>query len=156
MIRPARPDDAQSIADIWNACIRDTTDTFTTVEKDPETLAAQIELQPYLMAEAAGAVAGFVTYGQFRGGPGYVHTVEHSIHVADGARGQGLGRALMHACQDHARRAGIHSMIAGISAGNTAGVAFHESLGFVTCAHLAQVGWKWGRWHDLILMQKML
>ena len=95
MIRQATPADAQAIAAIWNHVIRDTAQTFTTAEKDAQALAVQIIDQPCFVAEAAGAVVGFVIYGQFRSGPGYAHTVEHSIHVAQGARGAGLGRALM-------------------------------------------------------------
>jgi ribonuclease T2 len=94
VIRPARRDDAGGIAAIWNHVIRDTTQTFATAEKDPEALAVQIIDQPCFVAEAAGVVVGFVIYGQFRSGPGYAHTMEHSIHVAEGARGAGLGWGL--------------------------------------------------------------
>ena len=156
MIRPARPEDAAAIAAIWNHVIRDTTQTFTTATKDPGALAVQIVDQPCFVADAAGRVAGFVIYGQFRSGPGYAHTMEHSIHVARDARGAGLGRALMAAAEDHARGKGIHSMIAGVAGENTGGAAFHAALGYRDIARLPQVGWKFGRWHDLILMQKML
>ena len=84
MIRPARPEDAGRIAEIWNRVIRDTAQTFTTAEKEAAALSAQMPAQPYLVAEAGGVV-GFVTYVQFRGGPGYAHTVEHSVHVDAGA-----------------------------------------------------------------------
>lgn len=156
MIRQATPADAQAIAAIWNHVIRDTAQTFTTAEKDPEALAVQIIDQPCFVAEAAGAVVGFVIYGQFRSGPGYAHTVEHSIHVAQGARGAGLGRALMVATETHARAAGMHSMIAGVAGENGGGAGFHAALGYREIARLPEVGWKFGRWHDLVLMQKML
>jgi phosphinothricin acetyltransferase len=156
VIRPARRDDAGGIAAIWNHVIRDTTQTFTTAEKDPEALAVQIIDQPCFVAEAAGVVVGFVIYGQFRSGPGYAHTVEHSIHVAQGARGAGLGRALMAAAENHARAAAIHSIIAGVAGENAGGAAFHAALGYREIARLPEVGWKFGRWHDLVLMQKML
>lgn len=156
MIRPAASRDAQAIAAIWNHVIRETTQTFTTAEKDPSALAVQIIDQPCFVGETAGEVVGFVIYGQFRSGPGYAHTVEHSIHVAQAARGAGLGRALMDAAEAHARRAGIHSMIAGVAGENAGGAAFHAALGYREIARLPEVGWKFGRWHDLILMQKML
>jgi phosphinothricin acetyltransferase len=155
VIRPARPEDAGAICDIWNRVIRETTQTFTTAEKEPEVLAAQMEGQPYLVAEDSG-VQGFVTYVQFRGGPGYAHTAEHSVHVAKAARGRGLGRALMAAAEDHARSARMHSMIAGVAGENAGGAAFHAALGYRQIARLPEVGWKFGRWHDLVLMQKML
>jgi phosphinothricin acetyltransferase len=155
VIRPARPEDAAAIAEIWNRVIRDTALTFTTAQKTAGTVAAQMGAQPYLVA-GTGAVAGFVTYAPFRAGPGYAYTVEHSVHVADGARGRGIGRALMAAAEDHARGAGMHSMIAGVAGGNAGGAAFHAALGYAEIARLPEVGWKFRRWHDLILMQKML
>jgi phosphinothricin acetyltransferase len=103
-----------------------------------------------------GGVSGFVTYVQFRGGPGYAYTVEHSVHVAEGARGRGLGRALVAAAEARARGAGVHSMIAGVAGENADGAAFHAAIGYAEIARLPEVGWKFGRWHDLILMQKML
>lgn len=156
MIRPARPGDAQGIAKIWNPIIRDTTVTFTSVEIDPDVLAAEITAHPYIVAEIGGQISGVVTYGAFRSGPGYARSKEHSIHVAPGARGSGVGRALLRACEDHARAAGVHTMIAGISGENPGGVAFHTALGYREAARLPQVGHKFGRWHDLILMQKIL
>jgi phosphinothricin acetyltransferase len=156
VIRSARPEDAAAIAAIWNHVIRHTTQTFTTAEKDVGALATQIGAQPCLVAEEGGAVLGFVTWSQFRNGPGYAFTAEHSVHVADGARGHGLGRALMVAAEDAARAAGLHSMIAGVAGENTGGAAFHAAVGYREIARLPEVGWKFGRWHDLVLMQKML
>ncbi|NKX43452.1 GNAT family N-acetyltransferase [Roseicyclus persicicus] len=156
MIRAAVAADADAIAAIWNRVIRDTTQTFTTEEKDAAALARQMATQPYLVAGEQGAVTGFVTYFQFRGGPGYAYTVEHSVHIAVGARGRGLGRALMAACEDHARGRGMHSIIAGVAGENAGGAAFHAALGYRQIARLPEVGWKFGRWHDLVLMQKML
>ncbi|MBF9061122.1 GNAT family N-acetyltransferase [Rhodobacterales bacterium HKCCSP123] len=155
MIRAALSGDADAICAIWNRVIRETTQTFTTAEKEPEVLAAQMADQPYLVADDGG-VLGFVTYFQFRGGPGYAFTAEHSVHVAEGARGRGIGRALMAAAEDHARSARMHSMIAGVAGENAGGAAFHAALGYRQIARLPEVGWKFGRWHDLVLMQKML
>lgn len=157
MIRAARPGDAPAIAEIWNRIIRDTTITFTTAEKDPETIAAGIAGgAPVHVAEEAGTILGFVTAFQFRGGPGYAHTFEHSIHLVPGAHGRGLGRALMAAVENDLRARGAHSLFAGVSGENAAGVTFHAALGYREVARLPEVGWKFGRWHDLVLMQKML
>ncbi|MFV1877599.1 GNAT family N-acetyltransferase [Nioella sp.] len=156
MIRPACPEDAEAIAAIWNRIIRDTAATFTTEEKDPSSIADAMGTQPYWVAEENGATLGFATYSQFRGGPGYARTMEHSVHVAKGSEGRGIGRALMAVLEDHARAQGIHSLIAGISGENPAGIAFHAALGYANTARLPQVGWKFGRWHDLVLMQKFL
>ncbi|AHM02765.1 phosphinothricin N-acetyltransferase, putative [Roseibacterium elongatum DSM 19469] len=157
MIRPARPGDADVIATIWNAIIRDTVITFTTAEKTPDALARSMEDgAPFVVAEHVGGVVGFATASQFRGGPGYAHTWEHSIHVADTARGRGIGRALMAAIEAALRARGAHSVFAGVSGENAEAIAFHTALGYAEAARLREVGWKFGRWHDLVLLQKML
>lgn len=156
MIRTARPADAPAIAAIWNHIIRDTVATFTTEEKQPSAITGAMASQPYWVAEDAGTVVGFATYFQFRGGPGYVHTMEHSVHITPSAQGRGLGRDLMAALEDHARKAGVHSLFAGISGENSAGLAFHSALGYAHTARLPGVGRKFDRWHDLVLMQKFL
>ena len=160
-IRPAEARDAAAVAAIWNQVIRDTAATFTTLEKTEDGLIAdfaakQAEGKAFLVAEDAGGVIGFATYFQFRGGPGYRHTMEHTIHIATRAQGRGLGRCLMAALEDHARAAGAHSLFAGISGENPAGIAFHAALGYREIARLPQVGRKFGRWMDLVLMQKLL
>jgi phosphinothricin acetyltransferase len=161
MIRDARPDDCAAIAALWNPVIRDTAITFTTLEKTgaslQQTLAEKAAAGfPFLVAEVAGAVAGFATYGSFRNGPGYVRTAEHTIILGPQARGRGIGRGLMAALEQRARAAGIHSLIAGVSGENPEGRAFHAAVGFAEIAVLPEVGYKFGRYMDLVLMQKRL
>lgn len=157
MIRPARPEDAAAITAIWNRLIRETTSTFTTEEKTEADIAARIGAGvPWWVAAEGGAVLGHATYSQFRGGPGYARSMEHSVHLDPAAGGRGLGRALMAALEDHARAAGVHVMVAGVSGDNAAGIAFHAALGYRETGRLPEVGFKWGRWLDLVLMQKVL
>ena len=96
IIRQAKSTDAPAICAIWNGIVRDSQITFTTVDKTEAQISADIEARgaAYLVAEQKGAVLGFATYGPFRGGPGYAHTMEHSIHLDPDARGRGAGRAL--------------------------------------------------------------
>jgi phosphinothricin acetyltransferase len=156
VIRPADPGDAHAIAAIWNRIIRETVVTFTTAEKVPDDIARSISGgTPWHVADE-GEVLGFVTAFQFRGGPGYAHTFEHSVHVAETAQGRGHGRALMAALEADLRARGVHSLFAGVSGENAGGIAFHATLGYREAARLCEVGWKFGRWHDLVLMQKML
>ena len=72
------------------------------------------------------------------------------------AHGRGIGRALMTALEAHARAAGAHQMIAGVSGENQGGIAFHARLGYRQIATVAQAGFKFGRFIDLVLMQKFL
>ena len=82
--------------------------------------------------------------------------MEHSVILAPEGRGRGLGRALMAAIEAHAAGQGAHSMFAGVSAANPDGRAFHARIGYRELAVLPEVGFKFGRWLDLVLMQKML
>jgi len=156
MIRAAIPKDAAMIADIWNGIIRDPVITFTTKEKTPQSILQLLEVQPVLVADIGNQVSGFATYGAFRAGPGYRHTGEVTIHLAPSARGHGIGRELMQTLLDQARAAGIHVMVAGVSAENPAAIRFHRALGFTEVARMPEVGRKAGRWLDLILLQKLL
>ena len=157
MIRPATPDDAAAIAEIWNQIIRDTAATFTTAEKAVTDLVQAMQTgQPFFVAEADQQIIGFATYFAFRGGPGYAHTKEHTIQLAPQARGKGVGRGLMDAVETHARDAGVHTIWAGVSGENPDGRAFHAALGYEEIATLPEVGRKFNRWMDLILMRKLL
>lgn len=160
-IRPAQEEDVAPILDFWNPIIRDTTVSFANDEHTPETLLTLIlsrraQGNEFLVACDADEVLGLATYSQFRSNTGYRRTVEHTIILAPEARGRGVGRRLMAAIETHARVAGHHSIFAGVSGENDAGIAFHAAVGYVEVARLREVGWKFDRWLDLVLMQKML
>ena len=97
-------------------------------------------------------MAGFASYGPFRDKAAYLHTVEHSVYVAEGSRSNGVGRMLLGALLDHARGRGVHVMIGVLDADNTASRAFHKNLGFVESAVLPEVGRKFGRWLDVVFV----
>ncbi|MBW7055742.1 GNAT family N-acetyltransferase [Paracoccus bogoriensis] len=161
MLRAARPDDAGAVGAIWNPIIRDTAITFWPTERSEAEIAAIIADRAstglaFLLAEDAGRVIGFATYGQFRGGAGYAHSMEHTIHLAPEARGKGLGRILLAAIEDHARAAGHRLMIGGITGSNTGSLAFHAAAGYREWGRIPAAGWKFGQFHDLVLMGKDL
>lgn len=156
-VRTATHADAPAITEVLNWVIRDTLITFNTQEKPVQHILDLMEAStPYWVAELDGQVVGYASYAQFRSGPGYAHSAEHSIALLPAAHGQGLGRVLMTCIEDHARNAAIHTLVAGISAENPAGVPFHAALGFEHSGRIPQAGFKWGRWIDLIFMHKLL
>ncbi|MFD1341847.1 GNAT family N-acetyltransferase [Litorisediminicola beolgyonensis] len=157
-IRAAHPNDAGGICTVWNPYIAESAVTFTTDEKTVIGIAADIRDRDgaFFVLEEDSQILGFATYFQFRRGPGYMYTSEHTILLAPEAQKQGAGRALMETLEAHAREAGMHSLIGGISAENPGGVSFHAAIGFTEIARLPEVGFKFDRWMDLVLMQKIL
>lgn len=111
---------------------------------------------PVLVATSGGEVLGYASFGDWRAFDGYRHTVENSVYVAPGARGQGVGCALMVPLIDRARALGKHVMVAGIEAGNGASIRLHEGLGFVRVGLMPEVGIKFDRWLDLAFLQLTL
>lgn len=162
MIRPARTGDAAAIAALLNHWIETSAVTFNPVPKTEADIVGMIATKAaeghgfFVAQDAGGQLLGQASYGQFRAGQGYRTCMEHSISLAPAAQGKGIGRALMTAVEDHARAAGAHQMIAGVSGENAAGRAFHERLGYRHIATLPEAGYKFGRFLDLVLMQKFL
>jgi phosphinothricin acetyltransferase len=161
MIRNASPDDLPMILGIYNEVIAHTTSVYS---EEPVSLANRLEWlrgreaagYPVLVACDASGVTGFASFGDFRAWPCYCHTVEHSLHVRADRRGQGIGRTLLVELIARAAAARKHVMIAGVDADNQASIALHQSLGFEQAGLLKQVGRKFGRWLDLVFLQKIL
>jgi len=104
----------------------------------------------------AGELLGFASYGQFRERPAYKYTVEHSVYVDTSFRGQGVGRVLLEAIVEAAEAQDFHVLVGGIDASNAVSIKLHESLGFTHCGTVKQSGFKFGRWLDLALYQRIL
>ena len=163
-VRSATPDDVAAITRIFNASIPATTVVWTDEPNSVEYRRQWFDERqrlglPVLVATDGDDVVGFASYGDFRDSvrlPGYRFTVEHTVHVAESHWGSGSGRALMVELIDHATRAGVHVMIGGIDGANDGSYRFHRRLGFVEVARMPEVGFKFGRWLDLILMQRIL
>ena len=160
--RAAEPSDLPALLEIYNHIVANSTaiyrDDPTTLEERAAWLAARQGAGfPVLVAERGDEVLGFASFGEFRGAfPGYRFTVEHSVHVGEGARGLGVGMILMGHLLDLARGAGVHVMLGAVDADNAASLKFHEKLGFAPTGRLHEVGWKFGRWLDLVFVEKRL
>ncbi|WP_215745686.1 GNAT family N-acetyltransferase [Gluconobacter sp. P1C6_b] len=158
LIRDAGPDDLPAILRITNDAIENTdalwiTTPFTLEQRRQWFEDRLAQGYPVLVAvDPAGAVAGYGAYGAFRSFEGYARTVEHSVYVSPDHQRRGIGRSLLRALIDHAKSAGFHVMVAGITADNAASVAMHHGFGFRNCGTLPQVGRKRGRWLDLLFM----
>lgn len=112
---------------------------------------------PVIGAVAAhGDLEGFGSYGTFRAWPAYKYTVEHSLYVAPGYRGQGIGRMLLAALIDQAGRQGYHVLIGGIDSENMASKGLHRRFGFIHAGTVREAGFKFGRWLDLEFHQLIL
>lgn len=161
LIRDAGPGDLEAILALTNWAVRHSTALWSS---EPETLAMRAAWLaerraagfPVLVAAAAGRFQGFASYGPFRARDGYRLTVEDSLYVVPEAQGRGVGRALLAALLEHARARGLHAMIGGIEAGNIASLRLHAALGFREVGRLPEVGRKFDRWLDLVLMQRLL
>ena len=161
VIRVAGEDDLEAITAIYNDAILTTTaswdDEIVTVDNRRAWLAEHgTEPNVTLVAEVDGEVVGFAGYGRYREKAGYDLTVEHSVYLAPAARGLGLGTRLLTELVAAATERGIHVMIGGLSADNETSLRLHRRLGFVETARMPQVGMKFGRWLDLVFVQRIL
>ena len=106
--------------------------------------------------DASGRLLGFASYGPFRAWPAYKYSIEHSLYVAHGHRGRGIGRVLLGGILERARAQEYHNVIGGIDADNATSIALHERFGFERCGLIRHAGFKFGRWLDLVFYQKLL
>jgi phosphinothricin acetyltransferase len=160
-IRNAQEADLAGILHIYNDAILNTTAVYS---EEPHTLEMrQVWYHervskgfPVLVAETDGKIVGFSTYGHFRIWPCYRYTIEHSVYVDPAFRGQGISKQLLRPLIHTAQQNGIHAMIAAIDGENQISYRLHQSLGFKQVAHFKEVGFKFGRWLDLLFMELLL
>ncbi len=166
-IRDATLDDAAAICELYNSTVLTTTVAWTEqlelVDHRLSRMRAQAAVgNPVLVATDADpseTVIGFASYDDFRDAEkweGYRFTVEHSVHVDGAHHGAGVGRALMIELMARAAAAGKRVMVAAVDGDNEGSIRFHERLGFVEVARMPGVGFKFGRWLDLVLLQRHL
>jgi len=161
VLRPATEHDLSDILAIYNEAIANTTAIYEYSAFDDAYIqhwwAQKKELaHPVVIAEVDGKLAAFATYGVFRARAAYRTTMEHSVYVHPAFQKLGIGRLLLRAIEDEARRRGVHVLIGGIDADNHTSTKLHEQEGFNRAAHLHEVAFKFDRWLDLVLMEKKL
>ncbi|ODN70494.1 GNAT family N-acetyltransferase [Methylobrevis pamukkalensis] len=161
LIRHAQPQDLPGILDIYNDAVLKTTAIWNETPVDLANRQSWYESrissgQPILVAVREEHVLGYASYGPFRAFEGFRATGELSLYVSSRSRGHGIGRQLLQTLIVEAGERGLHVLVAGIEAGNTVSIRLHESLGFVESGRMPEVGQKFGRYLDLVLMQRQV
>lgn len=161
-IRPSTADDLSAITAIYAWNVDHGTGTF---ELEAPDLAEMTRRRddvlgkglPWLVAERGGQVLGYAYANHFRPRRAYRFCLEDSIYLADAARGQGIGRLLLAELVARCEAAGARQMLAVIGdSANAGSIGVHRALGFEHTGILRSAGWKFGRWLDVVLMQKPL
>lgn len=159
-LRAAREEDVPAIRDIFNYYVVNSTSTFYTeplsLEDRLEWFRAHSPRHAVLVAVEGEEVVGWASLSKYKDRQAYANTVEISVYLRTGYHRRGIGRQLMAALIDHARRVGFHTIIAGACAEQTASLGLQASLGFQQVGHMREVGQKFGRWLDVIYTQLLL
>jgi phosphinothricin acetyltransferase len=162
-IRPSLDSDVGAITAIYAHHVLHGTGTFeTTPPTEQEMTSRRADVLskglPYLVVEdAAGGVIGFAYCNWFKPRPAYRYSAEDSIYLAPQAHGQGVGRLLLQELMAQAERAGVRKLIAVIGdSANQGSVGVHKACGFQHVGVLANCGWKFDRWLDVVLMDRAL
>ena len=169
-IRAATGVDLAAIDDIYNHYVETSTSTFQVAPTTPEErrawFAAHGPDHPVLVFEdeelasgprVAGArILGWASLNRYHPREAYGRTVDLSVYVRDGHRGRGIGRALVRELLDHAAEVGHHVVLAQVAADQAPSLAMHRSLGFREVGVLREVGFKFDRWLDVVLLDRLL
>lgn len=166
-IRSARLEDAVQLNSIYSYYVNNTAITFEdeapTVEQFKERMADIMSLYPYFVAEADGAIAGYAYAGKFKSRSAYDWSVETTVYVKCGVNRRGVGTALYRALEEALKSQGIINMYACIAVPEVddkflthGSVYFHERMGFKIVGEFVNCGCKFGRWYNMVWMQKLL
>jgi len=159
-LREAGDADLQAILDIYNDAVLHSTATFDMEPRtwDEQQRWVQEHRPPYavFVATVGDTVTGWGSLSRFRPRPGYRFTAEDSIYVHEDFRGRGIGAGLLVLLIEAARRGRFHSVMALIDGDNAVSVRLHERFGFRQVGIFREVGFKFGRWLDVVHMQRMV
>lgn len=159
-IRRGSEEDAQSVSEIYNWYILNSTVSFETAAVDTSEMKRRITeklaTHDWLVAEVNEQIVGYAYYGSFRPRAAYGHTVESTIYLSPNNVGKGFGRVLYSALVRSARERGCRELVGVIALPNPASVALHSSLGFREVGVLHAVGHKFGKYVDVGLWQRSI
>jgi L-amino acid N-acyltransferase YncA len=159
-IRMATADDLPAINDIYNYYVLNSTCTY---QEEPERLEDRKrwfdrhgEKHPVIVAIVEGKIVGWGSLSPFHTRSAYRFAVENSVYLDHRFHRRGIGSALLEELISRGQRLGHHTIIAGVDGEQAASLALHKKYGFAEVAHFKQVGFKFGRWLDVIYMQLWL
>ena len=161
-VRPATHNDLSAILDIYNDAVLTTTASY---DYEPRTLEhrqawfelhAEQKLPVFVAEELDGSVVGWSSLSHYHDRKGYQFTVENSVYVAAAQRGRGVGKLLLLPLIESARTLGLRTIIAAIDAENQPSLRLHARFGFEKVGHFKQVGFKFGRWLDVVYLERLL
>jgi phosphinothricin acetyltransferase len=159
-LRPATLDDAEPIREIYNLEVTTSTVTFDLVPRTLRDQRAWLDRRSgahaVVVAEEAGEVVGFGSLSPYKDRPAYSTTVEDSVYVHRDWRGKGVGGLLLTELVAVATAHGFHAVIARIVGGHEASIALHQSVGFEVVGTEREVGRKFNRWLDVVVLQRLL
>jgi len=152
---------ADGVRMLYNAFVTNSTATFDLVPRTLDEQVAWIDEHsgghPAVVAlDGAGHVIGFGSLSAFRDRPAYATTVEDTVYVDEGRQGEGIGRRILDELLALASAHGFHAVIARIVGDNEASIALHRTCGFEIVGTEREIGRKFGRWLDVIEMQRLL
>jgi L-amino acid N-acyltransferase YncA len=162
LIRPSTPADLPAITAIYAWTVRNGTGSFETEAPDETEMARRRDDVvskglPFLVAERDGVVLGYAYANHFRPRKAYRFSVEDSVYLADAAKGQGIGRLILAELMARCEAAGSRQMLAVIGdSANLGSIGVHRTLGFEHVGVMKDVGWKFDKWRDVVIMQKAL
>src|SRR5438309_1299925 len=160
LVRLARAEDGEAIRSIYNVEVTESTVTFDLVPRSHEEqrawLVAHSGAHPGVVAVDGDDVVGFGSLSLYKDRAAYATTVEDSVYVRRDRRSQGVGRALLDELLRLATSHGFHAVIARIVGDHDASIALHQACGFELVGVEREVGRKFGRWLDVIELQRLL
>lgn len=162
LIRPSTEHDLPAITRIYAHHVLHGTGTFETTPPSVDEMTARradvlSKGLPWLVIEEAGEILGYAYGNWFKPRPAYRFSVEDSIYLAPEAAGKGLGRALLAELLAVLERGGIRKVMAVIGdSANAGSIGVHKALGFEPVGVVPSCGWKFGRWLDIVMMQRAI
>ena len=159
-IRLAKQKDAETIREIYNHEVRNSTATFDlverTTEEQEEWLTERSGAFSVLVAEMSNKILGFASLSPYKSRAAYRTTVEDSIYINEKFRNQGIAGELLFHLLEVAKSSGFHAVIARIGGANEASIALHQRFDFEIVGTEKEIGRKFGKWQDVVVMQRII